>query len=108
MAIILIGGTVYLAFGSVADTYAVVIENLKVDNETLQICGTTASSAEAFDGYNYTINNDTLYLKLRYGIVNPIHHNGDFNIILHDDLKNIKCIYLQGSKTEDKKLVWTK
>jgi hypothetical protein len=106
--IIAAGSILYLAVGKVIDTNSVHIENLKVDNDKLQVRGTTFSSAEAFDGYNYTINDNSLYLKLRYSIVNPIHHDGDFNIILHDNLKNIKYIYIQGKRAEDKKLIWTK
>lgn len=109
ITIIIAGGTVYLTIGKVIDTNLVHIENLKVDNEKLQVCGATSSSAEAFNGYNYTINDNILYLKLRYSIVSPIHHNGDFNIIiLNNNFKNIKYIYIQGNKIEDKKLIWTK
>lgn len=108
ITIIAAGSTAYLAVGKVIDTNSVHIEKLKVDNDKLKAYGTTSSSAEAFDGYSYKIDYNILYLKLRYSIVNPIHQNGDFQIILHDNLKNIKYIYIQGSMAEDKKLIWTK
>jgi hypothetical protein len=98
----------YFAIGLVVSTRSVCTKDIIAGHKTIKISGTTSNSGEAFAGYNDTIKKDTLYLKLRYSIVNPIHHSGDFNIILDNNIGNVKYIYLQGNKIDDKKLVWSK
>lgn len=108
IAIIIISIISYFAFGTVVNTGEIATKNISVNNGTIQIAGTTINSSKSFAGYNYMIKNDTLYLKLRYSIVNPIHQSGDFNISFNCNDINIKNMYLQGNRTEDIKLVWTK
>ena len=105
---ILISTALYLAIGMGVSTRSVGIESMMKDNKTLQITGSTSNSGLAFTGYGYTIKGDTLYLKLRYSLVSPFHNAGEFSITLNNDLANVKYIYLQGSETKDKKLIWTK
>lgn len=107
MVIVLISSITYLEFGLYVNTGVLHIKNIAVSNQNLQVLGTTTNSGEAFAGYNYTMENSNLYLKLRYSVVNPIHRSGDFNITIKENVKNIKNAYLQGSKPEDKKLIWT-
>jgi hypothetical protein len=97
---------IYLVFGVYVDTYGTSAEIISVSDKDMKISGGTASSGQAFAGYNYTIKDDNLYLKLRYCIVNPIHRYGDFNITIKGNMKNIKNVYLQGIKSEDKKVVY--
>ena len=108
ITIIIISSIFYFAFGAVINTWEVATTNITVNDETIKISGTTLNSSKSFACYNYIIKNNTLYLKLRYSIINPIHHSGDFNITLNYNSENIKDIYFQGNKTEDKKLVWSK
>ena len=108
ISIILISIFVYLTVGLSLNTDAVMTKNITLNNETLKISGTTSNSGQAFTGYKYIIKNDSLYLELRYSFVNPIYNNGDFNVSIDKNFTNIKYIYLQGNKAEDKKLVWTK
>lgn len=107
IAVILVSSITYMNIGIQANLKTILIRNIAVSNKTIQILGTTASSGEAYAGYSYIIRNNNLYLELRYCIVNPIHHTGDFNILIEDNAIKIKNIYLQGGKTGDKKLVWT-
>ncbi|HEY5561451.1 MAG TPA: hypothetical protein VIK72_06780 [Clostridiaceae bacterium] len=108
LTIILISIITYFAVGVADSTVAQYVKSVMVSNETIKISGTTVNSGEAFTGYSYTINKDTIYLKLRYSIVNPIHKSGDFNILINNNFGNIKYIYMQGKKTGDRKLIWTK
>lgn len=107
VAIILSGIMIYMCRGIRVSSGTLIIKNVSVNNETLQISGTTNSSGEAFAGYDYTIRNNNLYLIIRYSLVNPIHHTGDFNILIKYKSDKIKNIYLEGKKTSDEKLVWS-
>jgi hypothetical protein len=107
IVILLIGSIRYLTVGNGVNTKSLFVNDIEVNNEKLHIVGTTTSSALAFAGYYYTIENQSLYLKLRYTIVNQFHSNGDFSITINDNLMNIKKIYLQGMESEDLELVWT-
>lgn len=108
IVIILISITIYLSIGTVVGTQSVFIDKITKDNKTLQINGMTSNSALAFSGYSCKVKGNILYLKVRHSIGSFIHNTGEFNITLNNDLKNVNYIYLQGNKTEDKKLVWTK
>lgn len=107
IGILLIGSIRYLMVGNEVNTNSLFVKNIDVNNDKLYIAGLTINSGEAFAGYDYTIENENLYLKLRYTIVNQFHGNGDFSITINDNLMNIKKIYLQGKESEDLKLVWT-
>lgn len=105
--VILISVALYLAIGTGIYTGSDFVTIIKKDNKTLQISSMTSNSVLDYSGYSYKIKGDSLYLKLRYTIGSPLHHGGGLNITLNRDLKNIKCIYLQGYKVADKKLIWT-
>ncbi|HEY8890323.1 MAG TPA: immunoglobulin-like domain-containing protein [Clostridium sp.] len=105
---IIISSTMYLAIGTGIDTYGIFVDNITKDNKTLQITGSTSNSALVYAGYSYKIKGDSLYLKLRYSLGSSFHHGGGFNITLNNDLSNINNMYLQGNKSEDEKLFWTK
>lgn len=105
---ILAASVTYMSIGHSVNTNALIINNISLNNETLQITGTTSSSGEAFAGYGYSIKDDNLYLKIRYSIANPIHRIGDFNITIKGEADKVKKVYLQGNKSEDIKLIWTK
>lgn len=107
IGILLIGSIKYLMVGNGVNTNSLFVKNIDVNNDKLYIAGLTINSGEAFAGYDYTIENENLYLKLRYTIVNQFHGNGDFSITINDNLMNIEKIYLQGKESEDLKLVWT-
>jgi len=104
--VLLASGLMYSMIGSLVNTQTLLIRDITVSSEKLHITGTTSNSAQAFTKYSYTIENDILYLKLRYALVNPFHQSGDFNIIINDNLVGINKIYLQGQKYDDLQLVW--
>ena len=104
--ILLVNGLAYSMIGSQVDTTTLQIRDIAVTSEKLNIAGTTSSSAQAFTRYSYTIVNDSLYLTLRYVLVNPFHRNGDFDITIDDNLIGINKVYLQGKDDEDLRLVW--
>ena len=108
IVLILAVGITYMSIGLRANTNSLIINNISLNNKTLQITGTTTGSGEAFAGYGYSIKDDNLYLKIRYSIVNPMHRIGDFNISIKGEAYKVKKIYLLGNKAEDIKLIWSK
>lgn len=98
----------YLSVGIEINTGSIFVQNASLNNESIQVTGDTASSGLAYAGYSYNTNGDSLFIKLRYVLANPIHKYGAFNISIKEIPKNIKKVYIQGKETSDIKLVWSK
>lgn len=95
-------------YGSYVSTNAVGISQIKLENNELIVAGNIADSASGFSGYKYRIDDEKLYLKLRYSLVNDVNPSGHFSIKIVDDLKDVKKVFFQGGKTEDIKLLLTR
>lgn len=99
----------YKAFihGWYAPTEVIWTTEVKVEENKMIIKGNTNESATGFSGYKYKIENENLYIQVRYSIVSKINSSGHFDIeIIDDELKDVENIYLQGGKSKDTKLVW--
>ncbi|WP_066504538.1 hypothetical protein [Abyssisolibacter fermentans] len=104
--LLLILGCKTFIYGSYVSTNAVGISQIKLENNELIVAGNIADSASGFSGYKYRIDDEKLYLKLRYSLVNDLNPSGHFSIkIVDDDLKDVKKVFFQGGKTEDIKLL---
>jgi flagellar basal body-associated protein FliL len=95
-------------YGSYTDTQSIIIQEVKIDDYFISIKGTTTNSAEGFSGYNYSIKNKNLYIKLRYSLVNKLNPVGDFNIRQGGEFEGILKVYLRGDQKENLKLLWSK
>lgn len=104
--ILFILGIAYSTIGNKVNTASIHIKDIAVANNKLQIIGTTTNSGLAFTSNDYKIVNDSIFLVLRYAIVNPLHRSGDFNIMIEDNLAGVSKVYLKGSDEQDLQLVW--
>jgi hypothetical protein len=87
-----------LSVSTVVDNELIFVQNASLNNEVFQVTGDTESSDMAYAGYSYNINGDSLFIKLRYVLVNLIHKYGAFNISIKEIPKDIKKVYIQGKK----------
>ncbi len=101
-------GYFYFVEGMYVDTATIGIKNIKVSEENISIEGFTTSSATGFSKYTYYIQNDNLYLKLKYSLVNKVNSEGDFNLTIHEPSAQIRKIFIQGRDQLDQRLVWEK
>lgn len=98
-----IGGYVYLLHGTPASPESLVIRQISMDQGKLQMSGTTSSSAAGYSDYSYTVDNGKLYVKLRYSLLSS---SGDFAIDMQVHSSPIRSVYLQGSSSDDTRLLW--
>lgn len=76
-------------------------ENISVDANTVKIDGITGNSALTFRDYEYFIEGNKLYIKLRYVLISKFYSNGKFNININDaNLSEIECIYFTNKKKQ--------
>ncbi|WP_216827418.1 hypothetical protein [Alkalihalobacterium elongatum] len=98
----------YFIVGEYVTSEAIGIQEINVLEDSIILKGFTVSSAAGFSNYSYEINNDKLYIRLRYSIVSPINPVGDFSIIIRKPTKDIHSILIQGKDKEDLRLIWEK
>ncbi|MEO4053965.1 hypothetical protein [Solibacillus sp. CAU 1738] len=65
------------------------------------------SNKVGFSGVDIKIKNESLYIKLQYGIVSG-RPAEQFGIYLGTKLDRVEKVYLQGNQTDEVKLVWYK
>lgn len=83
----------------------IAVQNIDYNEEIVKLTGTTSTSGDYFAGYTYKIEDDNLYIGLKYNLIIFSEKDGDFNIELDMNEKNIKKIYLKG---EDKiREIWS-
>lgn len=99
-----LGGYVYLLHGTPASPETLMIRQISLDQGRLQLSGTTSSSAAGYSGYSYTIEDGKLYVRLRYSLLNS---SGDFAIDMPTKEATIRNVYLQGSSSDDVRLLWS-
>lgn len=86
------------------ETYT--LHSIDVSSESILIEGVIFSSGNSVDGFDYSIENDTVYLTIyQQSIFSSEALNGKINIKLDGDFSNIIAIYLNQAKGEPIK-VW--
>jgi len=98
----------FFIYGSCTDTQSIIVQQVNVDDYFISIKGRTTNSAEGFSGYNYSIKNKNLYIKLRYSPISSINPTGDFKIEQGGEFEGIQKVYLQGDEKENIKLLWSR
>ena len=98
----------FFIYGSYTDTQSIIVQDVNVDDYLISIRGTTTNSATGFSGYNYSIENKNLYIKLRYSMVSKTNPTGDFKIEQGGASEGIQKVYLRGNQEENIKLLWSK
>lgn len=99
-----LAGYVYLLHGTPASPETLMIRQISLDQGRLQLSGTTSSSAAGYSGYSYTIEDGKLYIRLRYSLLSS---SGDFAIDMPTKEATIRNVYLQGSSSDDVRLLWS-
>jgi len=104
----LVLGLLHFKYGAVTDPQSVIVYDIKVGISELHIRGDTINSSSGFVGYKYRIENENLFLQLRYSSLTKKNQYGDFNIIIADNFVNVKKVYLLGRKPNTAELIWTR
>ncbi len=108
----------YMQFGKISNPETIIIEKIRVVDDTLYIKGTHEKSYLFFRGPNYDIENNKLFLRLNFTLkpkFNPYYDDKmdnlskDFNFsISHPEKKMINEVYLQGQDSQKTKLIWSR
>ncbi|MBS4539580.1 hypothetical protein GOQ27_13985 [Clostridium sp. D2Q-11] len=82
------------------------VTEIKVEDNTVNLRGTTYYSADHFVGHITEIKDKTLYVGMRYQLFTIFHGGGSFNINI--SLKNVDIdkIYIKGKSSSE--LIWEK
>lgn len=105
---VIIGGVVivmvsifgYLKFSSHSTpSYEIGFKDISISNNILSIEGDLMSSAKAYKGYTYTIENGNLYITIKSGSVTKKYSDSHFDIIIKDDdLNKIDKVFIKHEK----------
>lgn len=95
-------------FGSYVITDSIIVQETRIDDYSIRLKGTTASSATGFSGHKLIYNDKILYVKLKYSLVSQFNPSGDFLIEEGGYYEGVKKVYLQGPQENDLKLIWSK
>ncbi|MGE7771495.1 hypothetical protein ACQKMK_13245 [Viridibacillus arvi] len=97
---------IYTLIAKITDTSAIQIDEVEViDGQTLHIKGDFTNSNKKYAGYTFDIIEDKFYLKMK--TVQLGGKSSDFDFEIKDsNLANVKAVYLQGAKREDRVLLW--
>jgi hypothetical protein len=106
--ILLTSAVIYLEVGQYSPTYYLYAHKINVSDDSIKLVGGTTSSATGLKGFKYRIEDDKLYVKLRYGLAYRDGIYGDFDIAINKNTENINYIYLEGRAKDDRKLIWEK
>ncbi len=80
------------------------ISHITVADDHVDLRGSSASSADNYKNYQYSIKGENLYITINYALKTRTHFGGDFIIIIKDDFSKVKRVYLIGGG--DKKQIW--
>ncbi|MFF3101803.1 hypothetical protein [Viridibacillus arvi] len=97
---------IYTLIAKITDTSAIQIDEVKVyDGQTLHIKGDLTNSNKKYAGYTFDIIEDEFYLRMKTVLLGGKSGGFDFEI-KDSNLANVKAVYLQGAKKEDRVLLW--
>lgn len=107
---ILLSALYFLGFvyGSYIEVENYSVREITVQDNILHLTGTTNSSGQAYSGYSYEMKDGNVYIKIRYSLVSRFNQSGEANIVIEDDFENVENVYLQGSKKDDTRLIWSR
>ncbi|WP_096154161.1 hypothetical protein [Bacillus sp. FJAT-45066] len=108
IAIFIFLGYLFFVEGQYVSTNTIGVQEIEVSEEEIFIKGISSDSGNGFSKHTYFLEDENLYIKLKYSIVSIFNPAGDFNIIITQPTNEIKKIYIQGNKKDDKRLVWGK
>lgn len=84
---------------------ALYAQTVSVENGLVRIKGGTVSSASAYVGHIYSVEDSNLYVGVKHNLLlGFINRLGDFNITISVNAANIKNVYFKGGGNE--KLIW--
>lgn len=94
-------------FNACVDPTAIITYDINVSDDHVNIKGFTSQSAPSFVGYVYKIENDNIYVGLKYNtLFGFIRRNGEFDINVKCDTSNLSGIYFKNGN--GKKVIWEK
>lgn len=97
---------IYTLIAKITDTSAIQIDEVEVyDGQTLHIKGDFTNSNKKYAGYTFDIIEDKFYLRMKTVLLGGKSGGFDFEI-KDSNLANVKEVYLQGAKKEDRVLLW--
>ncbi|QOV12710.1 hypothetical protein [Viridibacillus arvi] len=97
---------IYTLIAKITDTSAIQIDEVEVyDGQTLHIKGDFTNSNKKYAGYTFDIIEDKFYLRMKTVLLGGKSGGFDFEI-KDSNLANVKAVYLQGAKKEDRVLLW--
>ncbi|MCD8501388.1 MAG: hypothetical protein LRY71_06460 [Bacillaceae bacterium] len=111
IAILLLLSTFYFVgfvYGSYIGVENYSVREITVQDNILHLTGTTNSSGQAYSGYSYKVKDENVYIKIRYSLVSTFNQSGEANIVIEDNFKDVENVYLQGSKRDDNRLIWSR
>ncbi|WP_027398172.1 hypothetical protein [Anaerovorax odorimutans] len=84
------------------------VENITVSDNLVTIKGDSGGSADAYKGFDYYIDGNSLYIKLRYVLASRFSDGGmNFSVKIEDeDFSKIDKIYFTDGN--DDNLIWIK
>ncbi|MFN7253393.1 MAG: zf-HC2 domain-containing protein [Anaerobacillus sp.] len=106
LIIVLVGGYLYLT-NVTHNELNVAISSIDVSDHEINVVGSSTNSANGYNGFDYQIEGDSLYLQLKYTtLVSSRNPSGDFEITINENFTNIKKVYIEGEKQGYLLLVW--
>ncbi|WP_157764403.1 hypothetical protein [Paenibacillus riograndensis] len=95
-------------FTNIINPNTIFVSQCNITNNSILIKGAFTDSANKYRGYKLTYNDNTLYIKIKGSLLSFNGSAGDFNISINNDFDNIQKIYLQGSNSSQRTLIWSK
>lgn len=101
-------GYLYFIEGTYAETITIGVQEIEVFEESVMLKGGTSNSATGFSKYTYYIEDENLYIKLKYSVVSKVNPTGNYKITIYEPTNDIYKIYMQGRDKNDNRLIWEK
>ncbi|MRN55622.1 hypothetical protein [Paenibacillus monticola] len=95
-------------FTNIINPSTIFVSQCNITNNSISIKGAFTDSANKYRGYKLTYNDNTLYIKIKGSLLSFNGSTGDFNISIKNDFGDIQKIYLQGSNSSQRTLIWSK
>ncbi|CQR56546.1 hypothetical protein [Paenibacillus riograndensis] len=95
-------------FTNIINPNTIFVSQCNITNNSILIKDAFTDSANKYRGYKLTYNDNTLYIKIKGSLLSFNGSAGDFNISINNDFGNIQKIYLQGSNSSQRTLIWSK
>ncbi|WP_036667961.1 hypothetical protein [Paenibacillus sp. HW567] len=106
MLIVSILGFLFM-FTNIINPSSIFISQCNISNHIISIKGGFSDSANRYRGYKVDYSDNALYIKIKGSILSLNGSTGDFNISIKNSFGDIQKIYLQGSDSSQRTLIWS-